>query len=187
MQRNDSGRLYDPNPSETANLAEVIGVGTRIFRLGFGGLLCLTGFFLALQVFFTVYEFVTEPESLQEVLMVWDTAGPVGEVEEPPQSDPAPATDSGHPAAETEESASTAASPEPPEISHEDGTVYDGDSDWFIGLLNTIVDDLAKGRLARPIGGFVLALFVTVLVQVALGFLKIGVGVLRQSNNPGER
>lgn len=170
MQHDPGGRLYDPNPSGVAGLGEIIEVGIRMFRLGLGGLLCLTGFFLALQVFFAGFTFVTEPAELQEVLAVWDTPGGSSAAESP-AADPVPAA-SQELVVEAPIGASEAPAPALPADS----------SDEVAGVLptiNAILDDLQAGRLARPMGGFVLFMMMTILVQISLGMIKVGAAILQ--------
>ena len=58
------------------------------------------------------------------------------------------------------------------------GEMRDDPMVGFALFINGLVHELSSGRLARPIGGFILFLFLTILIRIVLSVLGYGVKLI---------
>jgi len=57
----------------------------------------------------------------------------------------------------------------------------------FMRFVSDLIAQLSEGNLARPIGGFILFLFMTVMFRIALGLLGAGTKMLLGMAMPGSK
>jgi len=174
-------RTYGSPPSDWAQI-EKMGMSVLRLTAGVVGIaLILVGLCLALSVFGLIRGIIEDPGELTPHLDAWESAlrpAPAPDAPEPPPEQPdAPVEQPAGPleSAPTEEE-SAPADPDPGLPAPHRTTVSDGE--FWLDLLDRLVQAVHEGNIARPVGALFILLFAVLLAKIPLSMILAGVRVV---------